>query len=330
MSQLESRRAGRYEKSPSPPRPVRGLGLSRRPVRDPLDAAAVVRHGRRLHVPPRDRASGRRSSSAISSPRPKHDRAAAAARGRCRPRRAQPAVRSSQRRSSGTCRTGGHGHRGDAARDRAQFWLARWQAIIGGPATSILGPTLVGADELAAWFNAKPPPCEHDRAHRGAHPLLRRGRSAAVGVRADIAFAQSMLETGGFSFPAGGQVLGTDNNFAGMGACDSCHGGNRFPDARTGVRAQLQQLRVYADATSPTRRSTRRRSTRSSTALPEGQGDDLGRPHPHVGDGGHLRRPDPRDLRADARLAHGPRPHLGGRRPEMRSRLPSGHGLKQR
>ncbi len=32
-----------------------------------------------------------------------------------------------------------------------------------------------------------------------------------------------------------------------MGACDSCNGGNRFPDARTGVRAQLQQLRVYAD-----------------------------------------------------------------------------------
>jgi hypothetical protein len=43
-------------------------------------------------------------------------------------------------------------------------------------------------------------------------------------------------------------VLGTDNNFAGMGACDSCATGNRFPDARTGVRAQMQQLRVYADA----------------------------------------------------------------------------------
>ena len=45
---------------------------------------------------------------------------------------------------------------------------------------------------------------------------------ASTGVRSDIAFAQSMLETGGFSYPAGGQVLGTDNNFAGMGACDSC------------------------------------------------------------------------------------------------------------
>ena len=133
-----------------------------------------------------------------------------------------------------------------AARDRAQFWLARWQAIIGGPATSILGPTLLGADEIAAWYEARP------RRPNTTVPIEELTRfyveeGIAVGVRADIAFAQSMLETGGFSFPAGGQVRGSDNNFAGMGACDSCHGGNRFPDARTGVRAQLQQLRVYAD-----------------------------------------------------------------------------------
>lgn len=134
-----------------------------------------------------------------------------------------------------------------AARDRAQFWLARWEAIIGGPTTSIMGPTLLGADEIAAWFNGG------RRRLNTTVPIEELTRfyveeGIAVGVRADIAFAQSMLETGGFSFPAGGQVRGTDNNFAGMGACDSCNGGNRFPDARTGVRAQLQQLRVYADA----------------------------------------------------------------------------------
>ena len=33
-----------------------------------------------------------------------------------------------------------------------------------------------------------------------------------------------------------------------MDACDSCPRGTPFPDARTGVRAQMQQLRVYADA----------------------------------------------------------------------------------
>jgi Mannosyl-glycoprotein endo-beta-N-acetylglucosaminidase len=135
-----------------------------------------------------------------------------------------------------------------AAHDRAQFWLARWQAIATGPATPIMGPTRLGADELAAWFVGT-----HHHADTTV-PIEELTtdyveEGAAVNVRADIAFAQSILETGGLSFPSGGQVLGTDNNFAGMGACDSCATGNRFPDARTGVRAQLQQLRVYADPT---------------------------------------------------------------------------------
>jgi hypothetical protein len=134
-----------------------------------------------------------------------------------------------------------------ASRDRAQFWLARWQAIAGGTTTPIMGTSRLGPDELTSWFTAT-----RHRANTTvpiaelANDYIEEG--AAVGVRADIAFAQSMLETGGFSFPSGGQVRGTDNNFAGMGACDSCNGGLRFVDARTGVRAQLQQLRVYADA----------------------------------------------------------------------------------
>ena len=134
----------------------------------------------------------------------------------------------------------------EASRDQAQFWTARWEAILAGPATPILGPARLSAEELTEWFDGT-----RHHAHTTvpiatlAQYYIEEG--AAVGVRSDIAFAQSMLETGGFSFPAGGQVLGTDNNFAGMGACDSCATGNRFPDARTGVRAQLQQLRVYAD-----------------------------------------------------------------------------------
>ncbi|MBP7597110.1 MAG: hypothetical protein KA755_15830, partial [Candidatus Microthrix sp.] len=40
---------------------------------------------------------------------------------------------------------------------------------------------------------------------------------------------------------------GTDNNFAGIGACDSCSNGFGFPDARTGARAQMQLLKIYAN-----------------------------------------------------------------------------------
>jgi hypothetical protein len=133
-----------------------------------------------------------------------------------------------------------------ASESKAQFWLSRWQSIAGGTATRIMGPTLLSGEELARWFTGT------KRRARITVPIEELTQfyveeATAVGVRGDIAFAQSILETGGLYFPDGGQVLPTDNNFAGMGACDSCATGNRFADARTGVRAQVQQLRVYAD-----------------------------------------------------------------------------------
>ena len=71
---------------------------------------------------------------------------------------------------------------------------------------------------------------------------------ARTGVRGDVAFAQSILETGGFANPGS---AATNNNFAGIGWCDSCKHGFDFPDAKTGVRAQLQLLRIYVDPTFP-------------------------------------------------------------------------------
>ena len=67
-------------------------------------------------------------------------------------------------------------------------------------------------------------------------------------MRGDVAFAQSILETAGFANPGS---AATDNNFAGIGWCDSCKHGFDFPDARTGVRAQLQLLRTYVDPAFP-------------------------------------------------------------------------------
>jgi hypothetical protein len=133
-----------------------------------------------------------------------------------------------------------------AAESRATFWLARWQAVTGGTATTIMGPTLLSGPELAQWFTGT------KRKARITVPIDELTQDfaeegTAAGVRGDIAFAQSILETGSLYFPDGGQVLPTDNNFAGMGACDSCATGNRFADARIGVRALMQQLRVYAD-----------------------------------------------------------------------------------
>ena len=68
----------------------------------------------------------------------------------------------------------------------------------------------------------------------------------AEGVRGDVAWAQSLHETGFFKF--GGIVQPGQNNFAGIGALNGNAKGQAatFPDPRTGVRAQIQHLKAYA------------------------------------------------------------------------------------
>lgn len=99
--------------------------------------------------------------------------------------------------------------------------------------------------QIAAWFDANKP----------GEPQLTVPLAELIGyfldegahewVLGDIAFAQSIVETGWFRY--GGQVQAAQNNFAGIGAVDGGAGGAWFPDARTGVRAQIQHLRAYAD-----------------------------------------------------------------------------------
>ena len=122
------------------------------------------------------------------------------------------------------------------------------QSLLDQESPSILGPSLLSADELVGWYTAS---------GRQAHLTVPLATLAAVfesigaadGVRADIAFAQSVLETDYFGFPSFGQVAVTDNNFAGIGACDSCATGESFPDPVTGVTAQMQLLHAYATTT---------------------------------------------------------------------------------
>jgi peptidoglycan hydrolase CwlO-like protein len=111
----------------------------------------------------------------------------------------------------------------------------------------VMGPTVLSAAEMAAWYRSS-----------GAPPRLSGGMSldelaqifveegTSENVRADFAFAQSYVETGGF------RAGGSDNNFSGLGACDGCSGEKQFPTARDGIRAQIQHLRNYADRRSTT------------------------------------------------------------------------------
>ena len=66
----------------------------------------------------------------------------------------------------------------------------------------------------------------------------------AEGIRAEVAFAQAMKETGFLRY--GGDVKIEQYNFAGLGATGGVPG-NSFPDVRTGIRAHVQHLKAYAN-----------------------------------------------------------------------------------
>lgn len=68
---------------------------------------------------------------------------------------------------------------------------------------------------------------------------------SAEGVRGDIAFAQSCLETGNFTF-SGSAVSIDQNNFAGIGVVKNGMKGNSWETPQLGIRAQIQHLKAYA------------------------------------------------------------------------------------
>lgn len=113
-----------------------------------------------------------------------------------------------------------------------------------------MGPAELTSDQLVVWFGRREPqPAGTFRATVPIDVLARYfiEEGAAEGVTGDVAFMQSIVETGWFRFT--GVVPSASNNFAGIGATDTDPRPAVFPDARTGVRAQMQHLRAYADAT---------------------------------------------------------------------------------
>ncbi|MCJ7438151.1 MAG: glucosaminidase domain-containing protein [Acidimicrobiia bacterium] len=118
-------------------------------------------------------------------------------------------------------------------------------------AGTIMGPSELTADQIAAYV-------QHVEATTGnvwaatvdertmAQLFIDEG--SAENVRGDIAFCQSIWETGWFQFK--GFSKPQDNNFAGIGAFTGSTVYMTEPTAQLGVRAQIQHLRNYADATS--------------------------------------------------------------------------------
>ena len=132
--------------------------------------------------------------------------------------------------------------------EAAQAALSAELASVAGPASvppgqlSILGGAALSASQLAGWYQSQGY-VDLTSAPIGQLAAWYVQAGTEEGVRGDVAFAQAVLETGGFSSPDSVQL----SNFAGIGHCDTCSAGWAFPSPEGGVLGQVQLLRIFAD-----------------------------------------------------------------------------------
>jgi hypothetical protein len=135
--------------------------------------------------------------------------------------------------------------------------------------TPVMGPSLLNAGQLAAWYfrhtGATPQIPAFDGHPAGDVAALAQvfiDDGNAEGVRGDMAFVQSQLETGWLGFQ-GSQIPPDAYNYAGINAFDgrpgltTCAHGDSTPSRcmgtpQHGVLVQIQLLRSYADPSART------------------------------------------------------------------------------
>ena len=115
-----------------------------------------------------------------------------------------------------------------------------------------MGESTVTVQDMVDYFNASGEeyPSE-ELAAGGAESIetfcqMYYDEALAEGVRPEVAFAQTMKETGFLQY--GGDASIEQFNFAGLGTTGGGVPGNSYPDVRTGIRAQIQHLKAYATA----------------------------------------------------------------------------------
>ncbi len=151
------------------------------------------------------------------------------------------------------CRRGIASNHGDVEHLWSKFGLTMAQfrkdiktVMEGGTAadslTAIMGKPAVTADQMKSYLKKKNPSVP--QSVLDMIPLYI-SEGEAEGVRGDIAFAQSCLETGNFTF-SGSAVTLPQNNFCGLGVTQRGKAGLSFESPQLGIRAQIQHLKAYA------------------------------------------------------------------------------------
>ena len=104
----------------------------------------------------------------------------------------------------------------------------------------IAGTPIVSAEQMSKYISR----INKDVSNL-AHIYIEEGKKEYI--RGDIAFAQSCLETGNFTFSGGTAVTLDQNNFCGMGVVSIGIRGNFYKTPQDGILAQIQHLKAYAN-----------------------------------------------------------------------------------
>ena len=114
----------------------------------------------------------------------------------------------------------------------------------------IMGSSDVTVQEMVDYFNASGEAYPAEELSEGGADSIETfcqmyyDEATAEGVRPEVAFAQTMKETGFLQY--GGDASIEQFNFAGLGTTGNGVPGNSYPDVQTGIRAQIQHLKAYA------------------------------------------------------------------------------------
>ncbi len=124
------------------------------------------------------------------------------------------------------------------------YWSSFDTDGVSGSAYQIMGTSSVTADQLVASYSGV---TINENLNCTLEELAQIFVEEAEeeGVRVEVAWCQTILETGWLGF-VGCDVSPTQNNFAGIGATGNGVPGNTFATPREGVRSQIQHLKAYA------------------------------------------------------------------------------------
>ena len=132
--------------------------------------------------------------------------------------------------------------------------MAEAQETIADGQYPIMGSSDITVQEMVDYFNASGEEYPAAELSEGGADSIETfcqmyyDEATAEGVRPEVAFAQTMKETGFLQY--GGDASIEQFNFAGLGTTGNGVPGNSYPDVQTGIRAQIQHLKAYATSDS--------------------------------------------------------------------------------